>query len=283
MQDVTAVSNKTRRTEIACPVCAGWPFPRRHCPESHVGVRRHRRSSSEPRRVVHRPLGRGRRQAGAHPDVRFSWTVPTIDPDDPWGPLAEQPHRILVDTPPGLVGDPTAAPHCPERLLKAGPNGNSARCPVGAQVGYADVNWWPLPVFNIEPPEGTPGLFAFNVPRGSRAPDADCARRRLRCDGRQRNHLARAADSPCGRNPLGRPGRSRQRPPARQRQRPQLLLSRRPRARPRGVRSCRCRPRVRYAGLTITARLDGWDSIGEFATRVAHQRSRRCAVHDGGL
>jgi hypothetical protein len=109
------------------------------------------------------------RQAGAHPDIRFYYSVPT-DPNDPMAGVAEQPHRILVDTPPGLVGDPTAMPTCPEEMLNAVGNGLLARCPVGSQIGYAwiatansnsGVN--AAPIFNVERPVGSPGLFAFNV------------------------------------------------------------------------------------------------------------------------
>jgi hypothetical protein len=109
------------------------------------------------------------RQAGAHPDIRFYYSVPT-DPNDPMAGVAEQPHRILVDTPPGLVGDPTAMPTCPEVMLNAVGNGLLARCPVGSQIGYAwiatansnsGVN--AAPIFNVERPVGSPGLFAFNA------------------------------------------------------------------------------------------------------------------------
>jgi hypothetical protein len=110
------------------------------------------------------------RQAGAHPDIRFRYSVPTKDPGAPAPGPVEQPHRILVDTPPGLIGDPTAMPTCPETMLKAAGNGNVARCPVGAQVGYAWItNGAPgtvalaAPIFNVERPVGSPGVFAFVV------------------------------------------------------------------------------------------------------------------------
>jgi hypothetical protein len=110
------------------------------------------------------------RQAGAHPDIRFFYSVPTSDPNDPESGPVEQPHRILVDTPAGLVGDPTAMPTCPEDKLKAAGNGLVARCPVGAQVGYAWIGSGPggqglfaAPIYNLERPVGSPGVFAFNV------------------------------------------------------------------------------------------------------------------------
>ncbi len=111
------------------------------------------------------------RQAGAHPDIQFRYTVPRTDPTDPATIPVEQPHRILVDTPPGLVGDPTAMPTCPEAVLKAaGGNGIAAKCPVGSQIGYAwtaagspELGALTGPIFNVERPVGSPGLFAFNL------------------------------------------------------------------------------------------------------------------------
>jgi hypothetical protein len=111
------------------------------------------------------------RQAGAHPDVRVKFEVKSLDPVPPdTSSLPEEaPHQLLTDMPAGLVGAPTAAPTCDETQMKAGPNGNSAVCPVGSQIGVAQVvagdfvNVIWTPVYNIEPPEGTPGRFSFNV------------------------------------------------------------------------------------------------------------------------
>jgi hypothetical protein len=211
--------------------------------------------------------GAAERQAGSHPDLRIKWTVPTADPNDPWGLLAERPHRFVVDTPPGLVGNPTAAPQCPERLLKAGPNGNSARCPVGTQVGYADVNWWPLPVFNVEPPEGTPGLFAFNylgvvvrltptvragdygitvdsgtIAQALQIPSADVTIWGVPADPAH-DHQRDSGNDPS----FFFPPASSQAP-----RQPFLTLP----------TSCSGTP------AAVTARMDGWDSIGEFDTET---------------
>jgi hypothetical protein len=110
------------------------------------------------------------RQAGAHPDIKFRYSVPKKDPGAPAPGPVEQPHRILVDTPAGLVGDPTAMPTCPETMLKAAGNGTIARCPVGAQVGYAWITdgapgavAMSAPIYNVERPVGSPGVFAFTV------------------------------------------------------------------------------------------------------------------------
>jgi hypothetical protein len=110
------------------------------------------------------------RQAGAHPDVLFSFSVPTRENPNPFALVepVEMPHRLQADLPQGLLGDPTAVPSCSESGLTAGLSGGAA-CPIGSQVGYALVysgspgSTLPAPVYNIEPPRGAPGLFAFNV------------------------------------------------------------------------------------------------------------------------
>jgi hypothetical protein len=123
------------------------------------------------------PSGAPVRQAGAHPDVRVSFTVPPREdtdveycPDYCYHAAKELPHRLLVDMPPGLVGNPAAIPTCARTALKTGVNGGTAACPVGSQVGYARIfvgvgeGATPevAPVYNVKRPTGTPGLFAFN-------------------------------------------------------------------------------------------------------------------------
>ncbi len=116
------------------------------------------------------------RQAGAHPDVTVKFSVPSREdtdvelcPDYCYHAPVELPHRMLVDMPPGVVGDPTAAATCPQAAMKAAQNGVAAACPVGSQVGVAWVTFsdpaQPMlaPVYNMERPVGMPGLFAFNV------------------------------------------------------------------------------------------------------------------------
>ncbi len=117
------------------------------------------------------------RQAGAHPDLRVKFTIPEREDTDVelceycFHAPVELAHRMLVDTPPGLVGNPTAAETCPQSAMKAAQNGIAAACPVGSQVGFARVfdtetdSPYPTsaPVYNIDPPAGMPGLFAFNV------------------------------------------------------------------------------------------------------------------------
>ncbi len=108
------------------------------------------------------------RQAGSHPDLRVRFTVPTRDANDPTASPIEQFHRFKLDLPPGTLGNPRVASTCPESGLKAGQGGNSAVCPVGSQVGIAralgggqtEISG---PVFNVERPVDAPALFAFNA------------------------------------------------------------------------------------------------------------------------
>jgi hypothetical protein len=109
------------------------------------------------------------RQAGAHPDLttelHFSSTHSGFF-DIPDGAGA---HSVQVDLPPGLVGNPTAAPTCSTTLLVAGSQHLRDMCPTASQVGIALLNLsnaHGLPtevgVYNIERPDNLPALFAFN-------------------------------------------------------------------------------------------------------------------------
>ncbi len=106
------------------------------------------------------------RQAGAHADINVGFRVPIHDEGDPVSGPIEQPHRVRVDLPPGIVGDPRAIERCPSSGLKAGFNGLGAICPVGSQVGIARVSAagsiTRLPVYNVVPPSDRPAAFAFN-------------------------------------------------------------------------------------------------------------------------
>lgn len=109
------------------------------------------------------------RQAGAHPDLRVQFTLPRKVPGDLLSPPLELPHQLRVDMPVGIVGNPSATVQCRESALKAEGNGTRANCPVGSQVGAAHImrslgNWGgtDAPVFNMEPPRGSPAMFAFN-------------------------------------------------------------------------------------------------------------------------
>lgn len=106
------------------------------------------------------------RQAGAHADlttqVVFNGFEQAAD---------ESPRTIEVNLPPGLIGNPTAAPTCTPRELTAGAQGQSSICPLVSQVGIvyrknetteSDSNASQYPLYNMEHPADIPGLFAFN-------------------------------------------------------------------------------------------------------------------------
>jgi hypothetical protein len=119
--------------------------------------------------------GQFSRQAGAHADLRVKlWFNRTQDVDE-FNTLSDvpdgAPHRLTVDLPPGLVGNPTAAPTCSfDDLSPVG--GDAARCPVASQVGFGTVTLFPnlgpndpgdvpIAIYNMERPDDAPGLFAF--------------------------------------------------------------------------------------------------------------------------
>jgi hypothetical protein len=107
------------------------------------------------------------RQAGAHPDVRVKFTVPPQDPDEHASFPIDRPHRLIVDSPAGLVGNPRVAAACAEPALKGAPNGMAALCPVDSQVGVAhivntDGSLAAVGLFNVERPADAPAMFAFN-------------------------------------------------------------------------------------------------------------------------
>jgi hypothetical protein len=116
------------------------------------------------------------RQAGGHPylaTVSLDFNTHT-DPAPLKGRLwpVEPVKDVLVDLPPGLVGNPTAAETCTADELAAGGLLGLAECPPSSQVGTALVRInaqqartivGPLPVFNLVPPPDVPARFGFNV------------------------------------------------------------------------------------------------------------------------
>ena len=114
-------------------------------------------------------------QAGAHADVwselELSLTLDSAGRPTPDGNV----RNVEVDLPPGLVGNPTATPTCPERLLTSNPMFGSqfSSCSDASQVGIVDIkranNGWGsefgtiFAVYNLDPPSGVPAQFGFNV------------------------------------------------------------------------------------------------------------------------
>jgi hypothetical protein len=79
---------------------------------------------------------------------------------------------VVVDLPPGLIGNPNAAPTCTEAELTA--NGSQTSCPLGSQVGivaiYRNGNVGTpgnptigyTPLFNMRAPDGKAAMLGFN-------------------------------------------------------------------------------------------------------------------------
>lgn len=105
-------------------------------------------------------------QAGSHPfdhttRLRFSTEI-----NEAYGfPVPDhQAKDVVVDLPPGFVGDPTAVPRCPEAKFEEGVL--MGECPDDSQVGIAVVERGgmvatPLYVrmYNLEPAPGSPARF----------------------------------------------------------------------------------------------------------------------------
>jgi hypothetical protein len=104
-------------------------------------------------------------QAGGHPDVRTRFAFHTV-PGTFFGSPADLPvepvRDMRVDLPPGLVGNPQAYPKCRASEYPL--------CPADTQVGtvtlavsYGFEVDAQVPVYNMEPAQGTVAQFAFNA------------------------------------------------------------------------------------------------------------------------
>ncbi len=95
---------------------------------------------------------------------------------------------IVVDLPPGVVGDPQVTPKCPQYLVTGtgtagGSSGTALHCPPGSQIGIATIDLEPIslrgtssvksgfsltalqtePIYNMVPDKGYPAEFAFEI------------------------------------------------------------------------------------------------------------------------
>ena len=113
--------------------------------------------------------GRTATQAGSHP-FAFTTTFRLTTRDDGGAVSIDgSPKRITAELPPGLVGNPTAIPRCTSVQIDSDLGGNG--CPTNTQVGIITVtvslggSVFDLPhsLFNMEPPDGMPAQFAFNL------------------------------------------------------------------------------------------------------------------------
>jgi hypothetical protein len=112
-------------------------------------------------------------QAGGHPwalTTRFEFTTEEVETILAHGKgeaitPTRDPKDIVVGLPPGLLGDPVAAPRCPIGQVTSG-----QRCPGDTQIGVYAIHFgheeWVGPIVNVVPEAGQSAEFAFeNVGR----------------------------------------------------------------------------------------------------------------------
>lgn len=107
--------------------------------------------------------------AGAHPDFITTLEFAKYEPESGGEMPAGDPRNVTVTLPPGLIGNPTATEKCSQAAmleLKW-----FANCKPETQVGLATIVTYnggfgfptTVPIYNLEPPTGVAGQFAFNV------------------------------------------------------------------------------------------------------------------------
>lgn len=110
------------------------------------------------------------RKAGAHPDFSFRFSVPEIekirDGELVTGP-AEGPRDVILDLPPGLVGNPVPFPTCSMEQLVGVSNGNNQLCPVDSQIGVGKIDLlvgsYEVGLFNLEHGPEVPARFGLDI------------------------------------------------------------------------------------------------------------------------
>jgi hypothetical protein len=93
-------------------------------------------------------------RAGAHPD-RLIQTYSLTDT----GGDREALREMIVDLPPGLVGDPDAVPLCRRSQIF---NTEAITCPANTQVGTVRNLFETWPIYNLQPAPGEAAAFATN-------------------------------------------------------------------------------------------------------------------------
>lgn len=99
-------------------------------------------------------------QAGSHP---YDYTVSFTLNSDSEGILEGTLRELVVDLPPGLIGNPTAVPRCTGAQFE----GQFPRCPGDTQIGVVTIKFGPstyvAPVYNLTPPNGVPASLGFSA------------------------------------------------------------------------------------------------------------------------
>jgi hypothetical protein len=105
-------------------------------------------------------------QAGSHPyALMFNWELNTSEPPRLGFPAGrEEIRNLTVNAPPGVIGDPNAAPQCTRQQF------DYQECPAASQIGFDRVGiatggalplTFTFPVYNIVPPPGIPAQFGL--------------------------------------------------------------------------------------------------------------------------
>jgi len=119
-------------------------------------------------------------QAGGHPNqltTTLEFTSQELEKPEPYEPVqgghhvpvpTRDPKDVVVDLPPGLLGNPTAVPRCQLSVaLATGAEKIGRACPVSTQVGVADVIKGGArtvgPIYNVTPEAGQSAEFAIVV------------------------------------------------------------------------------------------------------------------------
>jgi hypothetical protein len=108
-------------------------------------------------------------QAGSHPDVTVAFELnDALNGGGNLEPVGGEVENLYVNAPPGLVGNPNAAPQCTRQELESQAEGG---CPADTQVGVASSSlglsgpiaspFTGIHVYNMVPPPGAPAEFAF--------------------------------------------------------------------------------------------------------------------------
>lgn len=105
-------------------------------------------------------------QAGSHP---FEMTT-TLDFNTEGETAVGEFKDLVVDLPPGLVGDPMAVPRCSNADFLTFTKKIGTACPDAAAVGVVGIRQKGksfgeefAPVYNLEPPPGTPAMLGFHA------------------------------------------------------------------------------------------------------------------------
>ncbi len=105
-------------------------------------------------------------QAGSHPfsyTVHFAMNTDETNEKGEGGALRD----VVFEVPAGLIGNPAAVPTC----RRADFDGGTPTCPPGTQIGVIhaigpSVSEIVAPLYNLEPPPGTPVLFGIDNSAG---------------------------------------------------------------------------------------------------------------------